>query len=225
MSTAFNENDNLQHSAGKMKIVITAGPTYEPIDPVRFIGNRSSGKQGYAIAKALSDAGHDVHLISGPTNLPDIDGVKMTRIETAKEMLSAVQNTMSADVAIFCAAVADWAPEYVNQKIKKGTGTPTLTFTENPDILKIIAKGEQRPALVIGFAAETENLIDNAKAKLAKKSCDWIMANDVSENVFGTDQNHVYLISDSKQEDWGEMSKTNIANELVTKIEEHFKNK
>ncbi len=207
-----------------MKIIVTAGPTYEPIDPVRFIGNRSSGKQGYAIAKSLAVAGHDVHLISGPTALNDIQGVKMTRLETAKEMLEAVQNALPADIIICAAAVADWAPEYSDQKIKKGAGEPILCFTENPDILKTIANHENRPELVIGFAAETENLIENAQSKLERKNCDWILANDVSENVFGTDQNHVYLISKARQEDWQASSKTDIAEKLVKEIEQHFAN-
>lgn len=210
-----------------MKVIVTAGPTFEPIDPVRFIGNRSSGKQGYAIAKAMQNAGHDVTLISGPTCLPDIAGITMTRIETAKEMLNAAQNALPADIAICVAAVADWAPEYTDQKIKKGSGEPHIKLTENPDILKTIANHENRPKLVIGFAAETENLLDNAKAKLAKKSCDWILANDVSgtngQNVFGTDENHVYLVTNSKQDNWQAMSKSAIAEKLVTEIEEFFK--
>lgn len=204
-----------------MKVIITAGPTYEPIDPVRFIGNRSSGKQGYAIAKALKSAGHDVTLISGPTNLPDIKDTKMIRIETAKQMLQAVQNELPADIFIACAAVADWAPEYSNQKLKKGSGTPQIQFTENPDILKTIATHENRPTLTVGFAAETQNLLENAHAKLKSKSCDWILANDVSnEKVFGKDENHVYLITNSKQEDWQLLSKTAIAEKLVEEIEE-----
>jgi len=210
-----------------MKVIVTAGPTHEPIDPVRFIGNRSSGKQGYAIARSLKDAGHDVTLISGPTNLPDIDGVTMIRIETAKEMLNATQNALPAETFIACAAVADWAPEYSDQKIKKGSGEPTIKLTENPDILKTVSNATNRPNLVIGFAAETENLLENATAKHARKGCDWILANDVSENekgenVFGQDENHVYLITNSKQEDWQAMSKTAIAKKLVTEIEEFF---
>lgn len=206
-----------------MKVIVTAGPTHEPIDPVRFIGNRSSGKQGYAIAKSLHDAGLDVTLISGPTCLLDIPGVKMTRIETAKEMLQATQNALPADIAICVAAVADWAPEFSDQKIKKGTSEPQIKLTQNPDILKTISNHENRPKLVIGFAAETENLLDNAKAKLAKKSCDWILANNVSQNVFGQDENHVYLVSEAKTEDWQSMSKTAIAEKLVEEIEEFFK--
>ena len=206
-----------------MKVVVTAGPTHEPIDPVRLIGNRSSGKQGYAIAKALQEAGYNVSLISGPTCLKDINAVKMTRIETAKQMLIEVQNALPADIIICWAAVADWAPEYSPQKIKKGSGDPQITFTENPDILKTISNHKQRPKLVIGFAAETQNLIENATAKLHKKSCDWILANDVSENVFGTDENHVYLITKSKQEDWRAMSKAEIAQKLVAEIKDYFK--
>lgn len=206
-----------------MKVIVTAGPTYEPIDPVRFIGNRSSGKQGYAIANALKDVGHDVTLISGPTNLPDIDGITMTRTESAKEMHTEVQNTLPADIFIACAAVADWAPEYTDQKLKKGSAAPTITFTENPDILKTVSNAPNRPKLVIGFAAETENLLENASTKREKKGCDWILANDVSENVFGQDENHVYLITETTTEDWQAMSKTDIAQKLVIEIEEFFK--
>jgi phosphopantothenoylcysteine decarboxylase/phosphopantothenate--cysteine ligase len=206
-----------------MKVVITAGPTYEPIDPVRFIGNRSSGKQGYAIAEALKNAGHDVTLISGPTNLADISDIKTIRVETAKEMLEATQNTIPTDIFIACAAVADWAPVFSDQKVKKGSGTPQIQLIENPDILRTIANHDKRPKLVIGFAAETEDLIENAKKKLEKKSCDWILANDVSgEKVFGQDENHVYLITDQKQQDWQTMSKTAIAEKLVKEIEEFF---
>jgi len=210
-----------------MKAIVTAGPTYEPIDPVRFIGNRSSGKQGYAIAKALHAAGFDVTLISGPTCLPDIKGITMTRLETAKEMLAATQNVLPADIIICAAAVADWAPEFSDQKIKKGSKKPEIKLIENPDILKTISNHNNRPKLVIGFAAETENLIENATAKLERKSCDWILANDVSttngQNVFGTDENHVYLITNSKQEDWQRSSKTDIATRLVSEIKDFFK--
>ena len=205
-----------------MKVLVTAGPTYEPIDPVRFIGNRSSGKQGYAIAKAMRDDGHDVTLISGPTALPDINGITMTRIETAKEMLTATENALPADIFIACAAVADWAPVPAKEKLKKDDGAPSIEFIENPDILHTIATNEKRPHLVIGFAAETQNLFGNARAKLEKKSCDWILANDVSQNVFGADQNHVYLISETRQEDWQRIDKTAIAKKLATKIKDHF---
>ncbi len=206
-----------------MKVIVTAGPTFEPIDPVRFIGNRSSGKQGYAIAKTLYDKGYTVTLISGPTHLPDINGIKTIRVDTAKEMLKAVQNALPADIAICAAAVADWSPVYTDQKIKKGSDAPQIRFTENPDILKIIATHEPRPRLVIGFAAETDNLIENAKAKRIRKSCDWILANDVSgEKVFGQDENHVTFISETKQEDWQAMRKAAIAEKLVMKIEDFF---
>ena len=208
-----------------MRVIVTAGPTHEPIDPVRYIGNNSSGKQGYAIAESLHKAGFDVSLISGPTCLPDIDGIQTKRIKTAKEMLAATESALPADIIICTAAVADWAPAFSDQKIKKGAGEPQITLKENPDILKTIANHEQRPKLVIGFAAETENLIENATSKLKKKNCDWILANDVSnEKVFGQDRNHVYLISKSTHEDWQSMNKTDIAEKLVTKIEAHFKN-
>lgn len=206
------------------KVLITAGPTYEPIDPVRFIGNRSSGKQGYAIAAALQQAGYDVTLISGPTALPDPDKINTIRIETANEMLEACLDTLPADIMICAAAVSDWAPaEFTNHKIKKrdDTTAPVITLKENPDILKTLSNHENRPALVIGFAAETENLEENAKTKRKRKNCDWILANLVAQDhkkVFGEDQNHVYLITADKTEDWGETSKTDIAEKLTRRI-------
>jgi len=204
-----------------MKVIVTAGPTFEPIDPVRYIGNRSSGKQGYAIAEALRDAGYDVTLISGPTALPNPKGITTICIETAQEMLGASLKALPADIAICTAAVSDWSPIYSDQKIKKTGEAPTITLKENPDILKTIANHENRPTLVIGFAAETENLLENAKTKLARKNCDTILANDVSQNIFGADENHVYLISQSKTQDWQRISKTAIAQKLVEYIKEH----
>ncbi len=196
--------------------LVTAGPTFEPIDPVRFIGNRSSGKQGYAIAEALRDAGYKTTLISGPTTLPDPQGITTIRIETAAQMLDATLAALPANIAICTAAVADWAPIYTDQKIKKSGDTPpTITLKENPDILHTIANHEHRPRLVIGFAAETQNLLDNARAKLTRKNCDAILANDVSNNVFGTDENHVYLITQSETQNWQRMSKTATAKKLV----------
>lgn len=198
-----------------MKAIITAGPTYEPIDPVRFIGNRSSGKQGYAIAAALRDAGYDVTLISGPTALPDPQDITTFRVKTAQEMLDATLSAFPADIAICTAAVSDWSPVYSDQKIKKTGEAPTITLKENPDILQTIATHKHRPQLVIGFAAETENLLDNAHTKRTRKNCDAILANDVSQNVFGADENHVYLITQSETQDWHRISKTAIAEKLL----------
>jgi len=207
-----------------LKALVTAGPTFEPIDPVRFIGNRSSGKQGYAIATALANAGADVTLISGPTALNDPANLKTQRIETACDMLDATQNALPADIAIFTAAVSDWSPDYCDQKIKKNMldAPPNITLKENPDILKTLSNHDNRPKLVIGFAAETQNLIDNAKTKLKSKNCDWIVANDVSQNIFGSDENHAYLITPNTQEEWPRTGKDAIAEKLVEKIIEFF---
>jgi phosphopantothenoylcysteine decarboxylase/phosphopantothenate--cysteine ligase len=208
--------------AGK-RILITAGPTHEPIDPIRYIANRSSGKQGYAIAAAAAAAGAEVILISGPVHVPDPSGVTPIRVTTAREMLAAVTASLPADAAIFAAAVADWgvaAPE--QQKIKKTTsGAPALALTENPDILATVAKlGTGRPALVVGFAAETEKVIDHAKAKLKRKGCDWIVANDVSpaSGVMGGDHNTVHLVSAQGVESWPSQSKDAVARHLVERI-------
>ena len=155
-------------------IIVTAGPTHEPIDPVRYIANRSSGKQGFAIAAALAAKGAQVTLIAGPVTLDTPPGVTRIDVETAREMAAAVDAALPADAAIMVAAVADWRVESAAQKIKKGAdGPPTLTLVENPDILATLARSPQRPKLIIGFAAETENVIENAKAKLARKGCDW----------------------------------------------------
>ena len=206
-------------------MLITSGPTSEPIDPVRFIANRSSGKQGHAIATAAAAAGADVVLISGPVNLPDPPGVHVIKIETARQMLDAVEKSLPADVAIFAAAVADWRSERVsNSKIKKQQGqTPVLKLVENPDILSTIAHLKTgRPRLVIGFAAETDDVIANAKAKLAKKGCDWILANDVSPEtgIMGGDANTIHLISSRGVEDWPPQSKVEVARMLVQRIAE-----
>ncbi len=216
--------------AGK-RILITAGPTHEPIDPVRYIANRSSGKQGFAIAAAAQAAGADVTLISGPVDLDDPPGVSVKHVESAREMMHQAEAALPADIAIFAAAVADW--RVVNegeQKLKKtSTGMPPLQLVENPDILATISKlRDRRPALVIGFAAETENLIDNAKAKLTRKGCDWIVANDVSPaaGVMGGDRNTVHLLTRDgakigvgiKIESWPVMTKEQVATELVARI-------
>ena len=186
-------------SQGK-RVLITAGPTHEPIDPVRYIANRSSGKQGFAIAAAAQAAGADVILISGPVDLDDPAGVTVKHVESARDMLRQVEAALPADIAIFAAAVADWrVANEGEQKLKKtSAGMPPLQLVENPDILATISKlTDQRPPLVIGFAAETEHLIDNAKAKFARKGCDWIVANDVSPatGVMGGDRNTVHLLT------------------------------
>ena len=212
-----------------LKALVTSGPTFEPIDPVRFIGNRSSGKQGHAIAQALNDAGASVTLISGPVNIFDPTGVKTIHIQTAEEMLEACQNTLPADIAICAAAVSDWRAENTApNKIKKGAEKtpPTLSLVENPDILRTISTHKtNRPALVIGFAAETENLIKNATDKLTKKSCDWILANNVAEDeIFGTDENHVYLVTNNDTTEWPQTSKRTIARDLTQEITNYFSN-
>jgi phosphopantothenoylcysteine decarboxylase / phosphopantothenate---cysteine ligase len=205
------------------RVLVTSGPTSEPIDPVRFIANRSSGKQGHAIAAAAAAAGADVVLISGPVNQPDPPGVSVIKIETARQMLDAVEKALPADVAIFAAAVADWRAERPSDsKIKKQQGqTPVLKLVENPDILSTIAHRKTgRPRLVIGFAAETDDLIANAKAKLAKKGCDWILANDVSPEtgIMGGDANTIHLISAGGVEDWPPQSKDDVARMLVQRV-------
>ncbi|HEU5444447.1 MAG TPA: bifunctional phosphopantothenoylcysteine decarboxylase/phosphopantothenate--cysteine ligase CoaBC [Pseudolabrys sp.] len=205
-------------------VLVTSGPTHEPIDPVRYIANRSSGKQGHAIAAAAAAAGADVTLISGPVRVPDPYGVKIVKVESAREMLDAVERALPADVAIFAAAVADWrVANAAQQKLKKqpGRSTPELPLVENPDILATIAKRKsQRPKLVIGFAAETENIAANAKAKLVKKACDWILANDVSpqSGVMGGDRNMITLVQASGMETWPPQSKEEVASRLVARI-------
>jgi phosphopantothenoylcysteine decarboxylase/phosphopantothenate--cysteine ligase len=205
------------------RLLVTSGPTHEPIDPVRYIANRSSGKQGHAIAAAGNAAGAQVTLISGPVNIPDPVGVKIIRVESAREMLKAVEQALPVDCAVFAAAVADWrVAEAGRQKIKKAQGaTPALTLTENPDILATVAHRKAgRPRLVIGFAAETENVVANAKDKLARKGCDWILANDVSADtgIMGGDRNRVHLISSAGVESWPPQSKEEVAAALVARI-------
>jgi phosphopantothenoylcysteine decarboxylase/phosphopantothenate--cysteine ligase len=213
------------------KAVVTSGPTHEPIDPVRYIANRSSGKQGHAIAAALAVAGANVTLVSGPVSLPDPAGVKVVRIETARQMLDAVQAALPADIAVCAAAVADWrVAAEAGQKLKKdGSGViPDLKLSENPDILATISqKGPKRPDLVVGFAAETENVIEHARAKRARKGCDWILANDVAPGTgtFGGDHNEVFLISGAdgaSDEVWPRQGKAGVARALVQRISRHF---
>ena len=216
----------LLHGAGALfgrRVLVTSGPTSEPIDPVRFIGNRSSGKQGHAIATAAAAAGADVVLVSGPVNLPDPADVSIVKVETARQMLDAVEKALPADVAIFAAAVADWrAAEPSTTKIKKQQGrTPTLKLVENPDILSAIAHRKSgRPRLVIGFAAETDHVIANAKTKLAKKGCDWILANDVSPatGIMGGDSNTIHLIAPANVESWPSQTKEDVARMLIERI-------
>jgi phosphopantothenoylcysteine decarboxylase/phosphopantothenate--cysteine ligase len=201
-------------------VVVTAGPTFEPIDPVRFIGNRSSGRQGFALAEAAVDAGARVTLISGPVALPDPRGASVVRVETARQMLDAALAAMPADVFIAAAAVADWRVDAVSdQKLKKGArGAPSLSLVENPDILgRIAATGAARPRLVVGFAAETENVIENAKRKLSRKGCDLIVANNVAEGsgVFGGAENEVHIVTTSGVSSWPRMSKPEIAYKLI----------
>ncbi len=211
-----------------LKAIMTAGPTHEPIDPVRYIANRSSGKQGYAIAAALARAGAQVTLVSGPTNLISPSGVDVIRVETAREMFDAVDNALPADMAIMVAAVADWRTvSSADEKIKKKQGAKaplTLKLTENPDILKTIGHHKKRPNLVIGFAAETQNVIKHGKAKLKRKGADWIVANDVSpeKGVMGGDNNTIKLLTKSGAEEWPTMAKTQVAMRLVEKIITHF---
>ncbi|CDP52073.1 Phosphopantothenoylcysteine decarboxylase [Devosia sp. DBB001] len=211
-----------------LSFVVTSGPTEEPLDPVRFISNRSSGKQGHAIAEALANAGAKVRLVSGPVTLPDPRHVDVTHVETAEQMLSAVLASLPADGAIFVAAVADWrAAAIAEHKIKKSGGPDeelTLHFVRNPDILATIGHHAQRPRLVIGFAAETRDVIENAGAKLRSKGADWIFANDVSNDagVFGGDRNHVHLLSSNGVEDIGAGSKAEIAEQIVSRISTFF---
>ena len=211
------EGEGAKPLAGR-NVLVTAGPTFEPIDPVRFIGNRSSGKQGYAIAVAAARFGAHVTLIAGPNALPDPRGVSTVHVETAQKMLEAAEAALPADIAVFSAAVADWRAASVEaEKIKKGESTPELRLVENPDILRTIAKrSTNRPRLVIGFAAETGNIIAQAVQKLENKGCDWIVANDVSEGgVFGRNRNAVHVITRSKVQSWPEMSKEEVADRLV----------
>ena len=212
--------------AGK-RAVVTSGPTYEPIDPVRYIANRSSGKQGHAIASALKALGADVTLVTGPTREPDPAGVSVVAIETAEEMLAACTSALPADIAVCAAAVADWkVAGAAEQKLKKqDSGPPALHLAENPDILATLSQpGASRPALVVGFAAETEDVVAYAQAKLTKKGCDWIVANDVSPatGTFGGDANTVHLVSGAEVEDWPAMSKTEVGRRLAARIAAHF---
>lgn len=204
--------------------LVTAGPTAEPIDPVRYLTNRSSGKQGFAIAAALARLGARVTLVSGPVALPTPPGVTRVDVETAVEMLAACQAALPADIAVCVAAVADWRPAEVSvQKTKKvpGGGPPTLTLTENPDILATLSRGANRPALVVGFAAETDQVEDYARAKLARKGCDWIIANDVSiAGTMGGDDNAVSIVTRDGIERWERLAKSQVADQLAARMAE-----
>ncbi|MEJ2433434.1 MAG: bifunctional phosphopantothenoylcysteine decarboxylase/phosphopantothenate--cysteine ligase CoaBC, partial [Pseudolabrys sp.] len=211
------------------RVLVTSGPTHEPIDPVRYIANRSSGRQGHAIAAAAAAAGASVTLVSGPVNIPDPPGVNAVHVESAREMLAAVERALPVDVAIFAAAVADWRVANAGeQKIKKAPGeaAPALSFVENPDILsKIAHRKSGRPRLVIGFAAETENVAANAKEKRARKGCDWILANDVSPQtgIMGGDTNTIELVSAAGVEAWPPQSKEEVAAMLIARVAEALK--
>ena len=212
-----------------LRALVTAGPTHEPIDPVRYLANRSSGKQGYAIASALADAGADTVLVSGPVNLAPPRRVDLVRVETAIQMREACEAALPVDVAVCAAAVADWHVEHPRStKLKKPNAPPSLTLAENPDILMGLARhGSARPKLVIGFAAETDNLLDNAAAKRAAKGCDWIVANDVAmdssgQSVMGSDTNRVHLVTGSNIESWPLLSKSEVAVRLAAKIAGFF---
>ena len=201
-------------------VLITAGPTHEPIDPVRYIANRSSGKQGFAIAAAAARAGAQVTLVAGPVQLPTPPGVDRVDVETARQMAEAVKKALPADVAVMVAAVADWrSTDELSQKMKKrGSAPPALRLTENPDILAMVAVSDQRPKLVVGFAAETEKVLENAKDKRKRKGADWIIANDVSGNVMGGEVNAVHIITAKTVETLPEMAKDAVANALVERI-------
>lgn len=209
------------------RMLVTSGPTREPIDPVRYISNRSSGKQGHSVARAAAAAGAEVLLVSGPVEIPDPSGVKTVHVETAAEMLSAAEAALPVDIAVCAAAVADWRVDAVaNEKLKKQEGRiPSLSLVENPDVLATLARhSKKRPRLVIGFAAETENLLAHAREKLKRKGCDWIVANDVSPEtgVFGGTHNQVHLVTANGVESWPSLSKEAVADGLVRKIAAEF---
>ena len=214
------------------KAFVTSGPTIEPIDPVRFISNRSSGKQGHAIASLLSKLGAETHLITGPVNIPYPDNIKVTEINTADEMLKACLSSLPADISIFAAAVSDWKVNNQSaKKIKKSenkNNDMNIILKQNPDVLKTISEtNKNRPELVVGFTLETENLIESAKYKMTKKSCDWMIANNHIQNnksVFDNDMNEVSFLTSDLQENWGLISKKSVAEKLCNKIISHFNN-
>ena len=203
--------------AGK-HILVTAGPTHEPIDPVRVIANRSSGRQGYTIAAAAADAGARVTLVSGPVALEAPPGVERVNVETAEQMAAAVMASLPADAAILVAAVADWRVEPSSTKLKKSEGPPKLKFVPTRDILAELGSSEQRPRLLVGFAAETEKVVEHAIAKQIAKRADWFVANDVSGDVMGGHRNRVHLITADAVEDWPEISKEEVARHLIARV-------
>ena len=205
--------------AGK-HLLITAGPTHEPIDPVRVIANRSSGRQGFAIARAAAEAGARVTLVSGPVALETPAAVHRIDVETAQQMADAVMTSLPADAAILVAAVADWRVEPSSTKLKKGEGPPRLDFVPTRDILAELGAGAQRPRLLIGFAAETERVVEQAIAKRKAKGADWIVANDVSGDVMGGHRNRVHLVTADGLEDWPEASKEEVARRLIARVAE-----
>ncbi len=218
--------DHAPRASGAMPLagrhaLVTAGPTHEPIDPVRYIANRSSGKQGFAIAAALAALGARVTLVSGPVGLPDPAGVGVVRVETARDMLAACEAALPADIAVMAAAVADWrVAREATQKLKKapGAAAPVLEMALNPDILATLSRHAQRPGLVVGFAAETERVVEHATEKRLRKGCDWIVANDVSGDVMGGEHNTVHLVTAAGVEDWPEMPKAAVAARLAARI-------
>jgi phosphopantothenoylcysteine decarboxylase/phosphopantothenate--cysteine ligase len=210
------------------RVLVTSGPTREPIDPVRFLTNHSSGRQGHAVARAAAEAGADVVLISGPVEIADPKGVRTVHVQTAAEMLKAAEQALPVDVAIFAAAVADWrVAEQAKEKLKKTNGKASIDLVQNPDVLATIARHTKRPKLVIGFAAETQKLIEHARAKLKSKGCDWIVANDVSpeSGVFGGTKNTVHLVTATSVEDWPLQSKQAVADGLVRRIADSLNGK
>ena len=205
--------------AGK-RVLVTAGPTHEPIDPVRVIANRSSGRQGFAIAQAAAEAGARVTLVAGPVSLATPSDVRRIDVETAEQMANAIFAALPADVAILVAAVADWRVEPSPTKLKKGEGPPQLNWTPTRDILAELGKSEHRPRLLVGFAAETDSVVDHAVAKRRAKNADWIVANDVSGDVMGGHRNRVHLVTATGVEDWPEASKDQVARHLIARISE-----
>ncbi|MFG6283427.1 bifunctional phosphopantothenoylcysteine decarboxylase/phosphopantothenate--cysteine ligase CoaBC [Sphingomonas sp. S6] len=203
-------------------ILVTAGPTHEAIDPVRYIANRSSGKQGFAIAGALAALGAEVTLVAGPVQLATPKGVRRVDVVSAQDMADAVQAALPADAAVMVAAVADWRVEAAPQKVKKGNAPPAIVLTENVDILATVAQGPNRPRLVVGFAAETEQVIEHARAKRDRKGADWIVANDVSGDVFGGDANTVHLVTADGVESWERMGKDDVATRIAARIADAF---
>ena len=199
-------------------VLVTAGPTHEPIDPVRYIANRSSGKQGFAIAAAAAQAGARVTLVAGPVTLATPPGVTRIDVETARAMADAVAAALPADAAVMVAAVADWAVDTAPQKLKKGSAPPALALSPNPDILATLAADPRRPRLLVGFAAETERVVEHATAKRVRKGADWIVANDVSGDVMGGDRNTVHLVTADRVEDWEPLPKDRVARRLIERI-------